>query len=61
MRGLRMSHKKVSIDGKIMWEDSSKERVFNPDDRPKDLYGWHRVTVDGKRMWESSEGERVEK
>ena len=52
--------KKVTVNGKVMWEESNGERLKNPDEKPSDLdmYGWKKVTVDGLVMWESPDGER---
>lgn len=52
--------KKITIKGKVMWENSSGERLLIPEERPSDCFGWHKIIVEGKVMWESSEGERVE-
>jgi hypothetical protein len=51
--------KKIDVNGRIMWESCDGERYLNPEEKPKDLYGFNKITVDGKVMWESSEGERV--
>ena len=50
--------RKTEHEGRTMWEDSSGERFFNPDEKPDDMYGWHKVEVDGRIMWESHSGER---
>ncbi len=52
-----MGWNKTDIDGKVMWESSSGERMKNPDEKP-DMYGWRKTDVDGVVMWESPEGER---
>lgn len=53
-----MMGKKVTINGKIMWENSNGERLKEPDKKPN-TYGWHKVEVEGKVMWENNDGERV--
>jgi len=50
--------RKTDVDGRVMWEYSSGERVkdVNAD---HDMYGWHKVDVNGQVMWESPDGERL--
>jgi len=54
-----IGNKKITVKGKVMWENNDKERLMNPEERPTDCYGWHKITVNGQVMWESPEGERV--
>ena len=50
--------RKTEYEGHIMWEESNGDRFFNPDERPIDMYGWHKIEVNGQIMWESPSGER---
>ncbi len=52
-----MGWKKTSIDGKVMWQDDTGQRLHNPNE-PADKCGWRKVSVDGRIMWESPDGER---
>lgn len=57
--GGMIGSKKITIRGKVMWENCNGERLRLPDEKPTDCYGWHKITVGGKVMWESPEGERI--
>jgi hypothetical protein len=55
-----MSWHKTDVKGKVTWESCDGERLRQPEESPKDLYGWHKVNVEGRIMWESPDGaERV--
>ena len=51
--------RKIHINGKTMWESVDGERFMNPDEKPKDKFGWRKIHVEGKVMWESPQGERT--
>jgi hypothetical protein len=49
---------KTDLDGKVIWENQSGERFFNPNEKPIDKCGWHKINIEGTVMWESPQGER---